>query len=103
MKPVLRPSFSRRCVEQFLHQAAEFDFAQAQVAVVVADDFAESLQLAFGQRREQSLFSDAFDQTFGEHDDAVIRAFGFALDDGADDDVANLVHGDRPACGILPG
>ena len=41
--------------QQLLHQAAKFDFAQAQMAVVVADDFAETFQLSFGQRLDQTL------------------------------------------------
>ena len=89
------PSFSRRVRQKFLHQAAKFNFAQTQMAVVVADDFAEAFKLAVGQRRDQTLFAERFNQTFREDDEAVLRAFGFALDDGADDDVADFVHGDR--------
>ena len=87
--------------QQLLHQAAEFDFAQAQMAVVVANDFAESLQLAFGQRGDQAFFADAFNQAFREHDEAVLGAFGGALDDGADDDVADFVHRDRTTAKFL--
>src|ERR1019366_109485 len=71
-----------------------FNFAQTQMAVVVADDFAEALKLAFGHRGEQTFFAERFNQAFRENDEAVLRAFGFALDDGADDDVANFVHRD---------
>ena len=66
------PSFSRRCDQEFLHQAAKFNFAQAQMAVVVADDFAEAFQLAVGHRGDQTFFAERFNQAFREHDEAVI-------------------------------
>ncbi len=71
------------------------------MAVVVANDFSEALQLAVGQRLDQTLFAHGFNQAFGEDDEAILRTFGAALDDGADDDVANFIHGDLASAKFL--
>ena len=81
-------------VQKVLHQAAEFNFAQTQMAVVVAQHLAVAAQFAFGHRLNQPLFAHGFNQSFGEDNQPVLRTFRFALDDGANDDVANLVHRD---------
>ena len=103
MNVVLRPSFIEAGFEQVLHEAAEFDFAETEVAVLVAQDVAIALDLAFGQRLDQGLFAHRFNQPLGEDDDAVLGAFGAAFDDGADDDVAKVVHASPGACEIPRG
>ena len=94
--------FFEALAQKLLHQAAEFDFAETQMAVLVADNLAETFELAFRQRLDQTLFAHRFDEAFGEDDNAVLRTFGAALDDGADDDVANFIHRDLPVRGIPP-
>ena len=95
------PSFSRRARQQLLHQAAKFNFAQAQMAVVVAQDLAEPFQMSVGQRLDQTLLAHRLDETFGQDDHAVLRTFGATFDDGADDDVAHFVHRDLAVAEFL--
>ena len=87
MNVSLMPSLSRRW-STAPYQPAKFNFAQPQMAVVVAHDFAETLQLAFGQRSKQPFSPSDSIESFGENHQPVLRPVRFALDDGANDDVA---------------
>ena len=69
--------------------------------MVVADDFAEAFELAFGEGLDEALFAHGFNEAFGEDGNAVEAAFGAAFDDGADDDVADFIDGDGAAAEFL--
>jgi len=58
--------------QEFLDQAAKFNFAEAQMAVVIADHFAETFELSAGQCGNQAFFAERFNQAFREDDEAII-------------------------------
>ena len=85
--------------EVFVNES-HFD-AEFFEAMVIADDFSEAFKLAFGQRRDEAFFTKRLNQAFRKNDETVARAFDGAFDDGADDDVADFVHGDGPVAKFL--
>ena len=73
---------------------AEGDLGDAQVAVGVALDAVDAVEV---------LLLHALDQALGDDGNAVGAAGGEALDDGADEGVDHRLHPDGPGGGTLRG
>src|SRR5207245_8051826 len=83
--------------EVVLDHASELDLAEAEMAVRIAGDAAVTAQGPALDGRRQRLLADGRDQAFRQHHDAVMRVLAGALDDRAQDDVAQFVEADLPA------
>ena len=90
---ILMPSSLSFSLNASLDDGTELDLGEANVVVLVALDVAgDGLELVLGE---------VLDQALGEHGDAVGAAVREALDDGAGEDVDDLVERDGLSAELL--
>ena len=83
------------------HHAAELNLAQTQVVVLIAGHGAVAAQMNLIHGLDQGLVADTLDEPLGQDDDAVFSSLHLALDDRADDDVAQLIERDGGAAKLF--
>src|SRR5207302_1440201 len=74
--------------EMVADHAAKLDLAEPEMAVRVAGDLPITPELTAVHRGGQALLADGGDEPFGQDHDAVMKRQRLALDDRANDDVA---------------
>src|SRR5438046_293465 len=71
------------------------------MSMLVAADFAVALELPALHCAYQARFAHGLDESFGQNNHTVLSSFGAALENGADNYVANLVQSHWPAAELL--